>query len=100
MSPRNMSPAKKVDPMPVAMPSAEVAPGRTMTPGKDLAAAVPANAAPTTRAAAKKALIRRRIAQVLHPYARPRPPGRGVYTHPRRAPPAAIAVRAHLVQFS
>lgn len=46
MSPRNRSPAWKVAPRPAAMPSAELAPGRTMT-SAGLAAAAGATTAAT-----------------------------------------------------
>src|SRR4051812_32496710 len=61
MLPLARSPAKKVDPIPVAIPSAEVAPGSVTTSGNDVAAALPAKAPPTRRAAIENAPISRRM---------------------------------------
>jgi hypothetical protein len=65
MSPLKRSPAKKLDPMPVAMPSADVAPGSVMVAGNDLAVAVAVNPAPTSTAASENAPMRCLMREIL-----------------------------------
>src|SRR6266446_9214468 len=65
MSPLNRSPAKKLDPMPVAMPSADVAPGRVIVPRNDVAEATPGSPAPTRTAAIENALMKRFMRELL-----------------------------------